>query len=55
MSRADARGLLLEIPIMRKAMNGMRSDEAVERILEIFAKTKTNKEACHYILKTKLV
>ena len=43
------------VNVMRKAMNGMRSDEAVERILEIFAKTKTNKEACHYILKTKLV
>ena len=29
---------------MRKAYNGMRADEAVENILNMFARTKNNKE-----------
>ena len=29
---------------MRKAFNGMRSDEAVENVLNMFAHTKSNKE-----------
>ncbi len=28
---------------MRKAFNGMRSDEAVENVLNMFAHTKSNK------------
>ncbi|MBQ1348523.1 MAG: transcription termination factor Rho, partial [Aeriscardovia sp.] len=29
---------------MRRALNGMKSDEAAEQILSMFAKTKTNRE-----------
>ncbi len=32
------------VEIMRKAYNGMRADEAVENILNMFARTKNNKE-----------
>ena len=43
------------VEIMRKALNGMRSDEAVERILDIFSKTSNNAAFCQYIKKTRLV
>lgn len=41
--------------LMRKALNGMKSDEAVERIIEMFLKTKTNNEFIETIKKTKIV
>jgi transcription termination factor Rho len=39
---------------MRKAINGMRSDEAVERILDMFSKTKNNAEFCQMIRKMRI-
>ena len=32
------------VDIMRKAINGMRKDDAVENILNMFARTKNNRE-----------
>ena len=40
--------------IMRKAFNGMKADEAVENILNMFAHTKNNKEFTQQIRKTRL-
>ena len=40
--------------IMRKAINGMRTDEAVESILNMFVRTKNNKEYVQMVKKTKL-
>ncbi len=40
--------------VMRKAFNGLKSDEAVENILNMFAHTKDNKEFCMQIRKTRL-
>jgi len=39
---------------MRKALNGMRADDAVETILNLFANTKTNSEVLAQIKKQKL-
>ena len=41
--------------LMRKALNGMKSDEALERIIDMFLKTKSNAEFIEIIKKTKLV
>jgi transcription termination factor Rho len=41
--------------IMRRALNGMRTDEAVERILDLFVRTKNNEEFVQTVKKTKLV
>jgi len=41
--------------LMRKALNGMKSDDAVERIIEMFLKTKTNNDFIETIKKTKIV
>ena len=43
------------VDIMRKALNGIRSDEAVERIIDMFSNTRNNKEFCQYIKKTRLI
>ena len=40
--------------IMRKAFNGMKADEAVENILNMFAHTKNNKEFIQQIRKTRI-
>ena len=40
--------------IMRKAFNGLKADEAVENILNMFAHTKNNKEFCDQMSKTRL-
>ena len=40
---------------MRKALNGMRSDEAVENILNMFSRTRSNKELIQMVKKTKLI
>ncbi|MDF2586522.1 MAG: rho [Anaerocolumna sp.] len=41
--------------LMRKAFNSLKSDDAVERIIEMFIKTKTNSEFVETIKKTKIV
>lgn len=41
--------------LMRKALNGMKSDEALERIIDLFLKTKSNAEFVEVIKKTKIV
>jgi len=41
--------------LIRKALSGMKSDEALERIIDMFLKTKTNAEFVEIIRKTKLV
>ena len=43
------------VVIMRKALNGMRQDEAVENILNLFARTKNNREFIQMVKKTRLV
>ena len=40
---------------MRKAINGMRTDEAVENILNMFARTRNNREYINMVKKTKLI
>ena len=40
--------------VMRKAFCGLKPDEAVENILNMFAHTKSNKEFCQQIRKTRL-
>ena len=40
---------------MRKALNGMRSDGAVENILNMFSRTRSNKELIQMVKKTKLI
>ena len=41
--------------IMRKALNGMKSDEAVENILNMFVHTKNNKELVQRVKKQKCI
>ncbi len=41
--------------IMRKAFNGMRQDEAVENILNMFARTKNNKEYIATVKKNRIL
>jgi len=41
--------------IMRKALNGMKSDEAVEQILNMFARTANNAEFVQMVKKTEIV
>jgi len=41
--------------IMRKAINGMRTDDAVESILNMFVRTKNNREYVQMVKKTKIV
>ena len=43
------------VEVMRKALNGMRSEEAAERIINIFSKTRSNREFIQIIKKTKIV
>ena len=40
---------------MRKAINGMRTDDAVENILNMFARTRNNREYINLVKKTKIV
>ena len=37
--------------IIRKALNGMKADEAVDNLLNMFARTKSNSELVHQIKK----
>ena len=41
--------------IMRKAINGMRTDEAVESILNMFVRTKNNREYVQMVKKTNII
>ena len=41
--------------LIRKATNGMRAEDAVERILDLFAKTKNNDEFIQMVKKTRLI
>lgn len=41
--------------LMRKAFNSMKSDDAVEKIIDMFIKTKTNTEFIETVKKTKLI
>ena len=42
------------VDMMRKAFNGSKSDDAVESVLNMFARTKNNKEYIQMIKKTRL-
>ena len=46
---------LAAVDSMRRALNGMRSDEAVETILNYFARTRSNAEFISIIQKVKLI
>ncbi len=50
-----SRGELGAINIMRRALNGMKSEEAVDRILDNFAKTRNNAEFVDTINKRKII
>ena len=43
------------VGIMRKAINGMRTDEAVENILNVFARTRDNQEFIHMVKKNRIL
>lgn len=43
------------VDIMRKAINGMKADEAVENILNMFVRTQNNHEFCQMIKRTKFI
>ena len=43
------------IDIMRKALNGMKSDEAVDKILNMFSKTRNNAEFLQLVNKTRII
>ena len=43
------------VEIMRKAINDMRTDEAVENILNMFARTRNNQEYIHMVKKNRIV
>lgn len=43
------------VDIMRKALNGMKSDEAIENILNMFAHTKDNKEFVQTVKKQRFL
>lgn len=43
------------VMIMRRAINGMRTEDAVESILNLFVRTRTNRDFCQLIKKTKII
>ena len=43
------------VDIMRKAINGMRKDDAVENILNMFARTKNNREYINIVKKNRII
>ena len=43
------------INIMRKALNGMKADEATDRILDMFARTRTNVEFVNMVKKNRFI
>ena len=46
---------LESVYMMRKALSGMKSDEALERILEMFMRTRSNKDFIAALKRTKFV
>ncbi len=42
------------INVMRKALNGLKPDEATDRILDLFAKTRNNAEFVHMVKQNKI-
>ena len=40
---------------MRRALNGLRAEEAVDNILNMFSRTKNNAELIQLVKKTKLI
>jgi transcription termination factor Rho len=40
---------------MRKALNGLKSEEAVDKILDMFARTKSNAEFVEIVKKMKFI
>ena len=43
------------VDIMRKALNGLKTDEAAERILDLFTKTKNNQEFVEIVRKNRRI
>ena len=43
------------INVMRKAMNGMKADEAVEKILDMFVRTRSNREFVDMVKKIRFM
>ena len=43
------------VEIMRRALNGMRAEEAVESILNMFSNTKNNNELIEMVKKKKIL
>lgn len=43
------------VETMRRALNGLRSDEAVDNILTMFSRTRNNQELIQMVKKTKLI
>ncbi len=43
------------VEIMRRAINGMKTDEAVENILNMFIHTRDNREFCHQIKRRRIL
>ena len=43
------------VDTMRRALNGMRADEAVENILNMFSRTRNNAELIQMVKKTKII
>ena len=43
------------INIMRKALNGLKSDEATDRILDFFMRTRTNNDFVQMVKRTKII
>ena len=43
------------INIMRKALNGLKSDEATDRILDMFARTRNNNEFVQMVKRNKFI
>ena len=43
------------IYIMRRAMNGMKSEEAVDNLLNMFTRTKTNAELVRQVIRQKFI
>jgi len=43
------------INILRKALNGLKAEEAVDKILDLFARTKTNNEFVNMVKKMKFI
>ena len=43
------------VDTMRRALNGLRAEEAVDNILNMFSRTKNNAELMQLVKKTKII